>query len=119
VAKAKQSSWQERKRRSSKPKQRVELFRIAKQMKRVRQKCYRRNIKNKKGEIKVNEKEIMKRWKEYFSELLNELSEYQLDGEAKVEGPLKITEKEVKAALKGMKKGKTAGPTGVTICYMT
>jgi len=35
---------------------------------------------------------------------------------AKVEGPLKeIKEEEVKAALKGMKKGKAAGPTGVTI----
>jgi len=35
---------------------------------------------------------------------------------AKVERPLKeITDEEVKAALKGMKKGKTAGPTGVTI----
>jgi len=27
----------------------------------------------------VNEKQIMERWKEYFSELLNEQSEYQLD----------------------------------------
>jgi len=34
----------------------------------------------------VNEKEIMERWKEYFSELLNEQSEYQLDEVAKVEG---------------------------------
>jgi len=37
----------------------------------------------------VNEKEITARWKEYFSELLNEQSEYQLDEVAKVEGPLK------------------------------
>jgi len=39
-----------------------------------------------------------------------------LDEVAKVEGPLKeITEDGVKAALKGMKKGKADRPTGVTI----
>jgi len=47
---------------------------------------------------------------------INEHSEYQLDEGTKVEGPLKeITEVEVKAALKRMKKEKAAGPTGVTI----
>jgi len=47
----------------------------------------------------------MERWKEYFSELLNKQSEYQLDEVAKVEGPLKeITEEEVKTASNVMKK---------------
>jgi len=51
-----------------------------------------------------------------FQGTLNEQSEYQLDEVAKVEGALKeITEEEVKAALNGMKKGKAAGPTVVTI----
>jgi len=58
VAKAKQSSWKEWQRSSSEPKQRVDLFRIAKQMKRERQDVLGgKYIKNKKGEIKVNEKE--------------------------------------------------------------
>jgi len=53
---------------------------------------------------------------ECFSELLNEQNEYQLDEMAKVEGPLtEITEEDVKSALKGIKKGKATGPTGVTI----
>jgi len=57
----------------------------------------------------------MELWKEYFSELLNEKSEYQLDEVVEVEGPLKeIIEDEVQAAFKGMKKGKAAGLTGVT-----
>jgi len=43
VAKAKQSSWEECQRRLSEPKQRVYLFRIAKQMKRETR-CYRRNV---------------------------------------------------------------------------
>jgi len=63
----------------------------------------------------VNEKKIMERWKKYFSELFNEWSEYQLNQVAQVEGSFKITEEEVKAALKGMKKGKAAGLTGATI----
>jgi len=47
----------------SKPKQIVEVFRIAKQMKRERQDVIGgKYTKNKKGE-KVNEKEIMERWK--------------------------------------------------------
>jgi Reverse transcriptase (RNA-dependent DNA polymerase) len=43
------------------------------------------------------------------------LSGYQIEEVAKIEGPLKeITEREVEAALKAMKKGKAAGPSGVT-----
>jgi len=46
----------------------VDLFRIAKQMKRERQDVIvEKYIKHKKGEIKVNEKEIIEWWKEYFS----------------------------------------------------
>jgi len=70
VAKAKQSSWEEWHRTSSKPKQRVELFRIAKQMKREKQDVIGgKYIKDKKGEIKVNKKEIIEKWKEYSREL--------------------------------------------------
>jgi len=54
---AEQSSWEEWQRRSSKPKQKVDLFRIAKQMKRDRQDVIGgKYIKNKNWEIKVNEK---------------------------------------------------------------
>jgi len=66
VVKAKQYSWEEWQRRSSEPKQRVNLFRIAKQMKRERQDVIGvQYIKNNKEEIKVNEKEIMEMWKEW------------------------------------------------------
>ena len=51
----------------------------------------------------------------YFSELLNEQNEYQLDEDRKVEGPLKeITDGEVETAIKVMKQGKVTGTTGVT-----
>ena len=116
VASAKNSIWEEWKRSASESKKKVDLFRIAKQMKRERQDVVGgKYVKNSKGEIKVKEKEIMERWREYFSKLLNEQSDYQLDEVEKVEGPLKeITAEEVEAALKEMKKGKAAGPSGVT-----
>ena len=63
----------------------------------------------------MNDNEIMDRWKEYFMVLLNEHNDYKIDESAKSEGPLReITEVEVETALKGMKKGKAAGPSGLT-----
>ena len=57
----------------------------------------------------------MERWKSYFDELLNEVNEYLLKEESKVEGPIKaVTEEEVEESLKNMKNGKAPGPSGVT-----
>ena len=71
--------------------------------------------RKKKEDIKANDTEIMDRWKEYFMVLLNEHNDYEIDESAKTKGPLReITEVEVEAALKGMKKGKAAGPSGLT-----
>ena len=57
----------------------------------------------------------MDKWKEYFMVLLNEHNDYKINETAKMEGPLReITEIEVEAVLKGMSKGKTAGPSGLT-----
>ena len=98
---------------NGKPRIRTE-FKIAKQMKKDRQDVSGgKYVKDKKGDIRVNDKEIMDRCKEYFMVLLNEHNDYEIDETAKMEGPLKkITEVEVEAALKGMSKGKAAGPTG-------
>ena len=66
-------------------------------------------IKSDTGEIKVEGAEVCERWKEYFEALLNGESELEM-----VEGPLhKITEQEVENALKGMKSGRVAGPSGL------
>ncbi len=57
----------------------------------------------------------MQIWKRYFSELLNEENQYELQDHLKVEGPiLGVTEKEVEEALQKMKRGKAPGPSGVT-----
>ncbi len=56
----------------------------------------------------------MQRWKRYYSELLNEENQYEID-HLKVEGPIMcVTEKEVEEALQNMKRGKGPGPSGVT-----
>ena len=72
-------------------------------------------VKDKKGDIRVNENEIMDSWKEYFMVLLNEHNVYEINETAKTEEPLReITEVEIETALKGMSKGKAAGPSGLT-----
>ena len=51
----------------------------------------------------------------YFSSLLNETNEYQLEEEGKVKGPIwGVTGQLVEQALKSIKVGKAPGPSGVT-----
>ncbi len=58
------------------------------------------------------EADSMQRWKRYFSELLNEENQYELEDHLKVEGPiLSVT---VEEALQKMTRGKAPGPSGVT-----
>ena len=62
----------------------TELFRIAKQMKKDRQDVTGgKYVNDKKGDIRVNENEIMDRWKKYFMVLLNEHNDYEIDETAK------------------------------------
>ncbi len=57
----------------------------------------------------------MQRWKRYFSELLNEENQYEIEDDVKVKGPiLGVTEKEVEKALRKLKRGNAPGPSGVT-----
>ena len=64
----------------------------------------------------MKEEEVVERWRSYFSYLLNEINEYQLEEEDKVEGPIwGMTEQIVEQALKSIKLGNAPGPSGVTI----
>lgn len=68
------------------------------------------------GNIMVEKEMILERWSKYFNELLYEENEYTINETEKVEGPQeKITEEEVKEALKEMKNGRAAGPSGLTV----
>ena len=63
-----------------KPKMKTVLEKIAKQMKKERQVVSRgKYIKDKQGDIRVNDNEIVDRWKEYFMVLLNEHNDYKIN----------------------------------------
>ena len=65
--------------------------------------------------VKIEDKEIRDTWKEYFSDLLNQENPNTIEDTCPVLGPIQeVTEEEVGAALRGMKPGKAAGPSGVT-----
>ncbi len=92
------------------------MFKMAKQMKEERKNVIRaRYVTDEHGNIKVEEADIMQRWKRYFSELLNEENQYEIEDHIKVDGPiLGVIEKEVEEGLQKMKRGKAPGPSGVT-----
>ncbi len=71
------------------------MFKMAKQTKKERKDVIgARYVKDKHGNIKVEEADIVQRWKRYFSELLNEENQSELQDHLKVEGPiLGVTEK--------------------------
>ena len=72
-------------------------------------------VKSKTGALLIEDRDICKRWKEYFEELLNtENTRDELEVAEQVEGPeMNIQKEEVEAALKAMKRGKAAGPTEI------
>ena len=90
------------------------MFKIAKQMRKERKDIVESKlVRDENGTLKVKEEKVMERWRSYFSSLLNETSEYQLEEEDKVEGPiLGVTEQIVEQALKSMKLGKASGLSG-------
>ena len=63
------------------------------------------------------ERDIIKRWQDYFEDLLNEENERFLRGEGYPNyGPVtEITKAEVRVALKKMKSGKAVGPDGIPV----
>ena len=74
-------------------------------------------IKDREGNILVEEEMVRARWKEYFETLLNERNEAEeLIETPPVEGPVQmVTMQEVSKAIRKMMKNKAAGPSEVTI----
>ncbi len=116
VAVAKGWAWTEWSQNINTAEGKQKMFKMAKQMKEERKVVLgARYVKDEHDNIKVEEADIMQRWKGYFSELLNEENQYELEDHIKVEGPiLGVTEKGVEEALQKMKRGKAPGPLGVT-----
>ena len=73
-------------------------------------------VKGGNGETMTTEDDIRKRWRDYFSELLNVENESEREEGESVEGPLQeVTIEEVELALKSMKPNKAPGPSGLTV----
>ena len=91
-----------------------ELYRLARQRDRAgKDVLHVRVIKDKNGNVMVNSKALLKRWKEYFEKLMNE--ENKID--PRTEEPEVVNEEvncvsreEVKNALRRTKKDKAVGP---------
>ena len=73
-------------------------------------------IKDEEGRILSEAEEVKKGWRGCFGELLNEENPLEeLEDVNLIEWPIvDITKREVKEALKGMKRGKSGGPSKVT-----
>ena len=65
-------------------------------------------IKDKKGKLVTDRKDVLKVWEEYFKELLNQSENSELELPSAVEGQVKLEEivdAEVERAMKKMKRG--------------
>ena len=94
------------------------IYKIAESRKRSRQDVGEVGIiKDENGNILIEEEKVKRRWKEYFSQLLNSENECEdLENIPPVEGQIaNISENEVENAIKKGKANKAAGKSEVTI----
>ena len=91
------------------------LFRVAAQMKKDRTDVPgSRFVKDENGHLLVEPSSVAERWKQYFSRLLNEESDHQIEVCNPVCGPIEdITRGEVEGAISKMKDKRATGPSGV------
>ena len=92
------------------------IFRLANSRNRsTKDMTHIRQIKGEDGNVIRKERDIIKRWKEYFEKLLNEENERLIrgDGIPNFGVAPEISKEEVRAALAKMKNGKAVGPDGV------
>ena len=68
-------------------------------------------IQDENGNLKTEIGERLEVWREYCKRLMNVENDWEGEvDDVPVEGPWKVTEKEVWVALKWMQKGKSSGP---------
>ena len=94
------------------------IFRLAQMRNRsTKDITHMRQIKDMHGNVLRKERDIIRRWQEYFEALLNEENERLLRGDGQMNyGPVtEVTKAEVRMALGKMKNGKAVGPDGVPV----
>ena len=90
-----------------------ELYRLARQRDRAGKDVQHvRVIKDENGNVMVNSEAVLKRWKEYFEKLINEENnrDPRTEEAELVNEEVNCVSREVKNALRRMKKGKAVGP---------
>ena len=116
VAIAKRTGWEEWSRDLNGMEGRKKMYKLAKQMKKESEDTAgAKYVKGENGDIKLEKNEIMERWRGYFELLLNEENPCVLEEAICTQGPVEqIQEEEVRWALGKMRRGRAAGPTGVS-----
>ena len=92
------------------------ICKIAKQMvKKNKDKIGGKCLRDDEGNLVTGDENLKKQWKKYMEKLLNEENEWDGNVEAEnIEGPIReISYEEVEKAVRKMKLGKAAGPSGV------
>ena len=95
-----------------------ELYKLARQRYRAGKDVQHvRVIKDKNGNVMVNSEAVLKRWKEYFEKLMNEENnrDPRTEEAEVVNDEVNCVSREIKNALRRIKKGKDAGPDELPI----
>ena len=119
VAKAKQGAYDDLYARLDSKEGEIDLYRLARQRDRDGKDVQQvRVIKDRDGSVLTGASSVMGRWKEYFEELMNVENEREqrLEEVSAVDQDVaKISQDEVRRALKRMKSGKAVGPDDIPV----
>ncbi|KAF7693224.1 hypothetical protein HF521_008540 [Silurus meridionalis] len=119
VAKAKEKAYEELYERLDTKEGEKDLYRLARQRDRAGKDVLQvRAVKDGEGNVLTSEESVLKRWREYFEQLMNEENqrERRLDDVKLVKQEVdRISKEEVKAAIKRMKIAKSVGPDDIPV----
>ncbi|KAI5606596.1 hypothetical protein C0J50_2095 [Silurus asotus] len=118
VAKAKEKAYEELYKRLDTKEGEKDLYRLARQRDRAGKDVLQvRAVKDGEGNVLTSEESVLRRWREYFEQLMNEnYRERRLEDVELVKQDVdRISKEEVRAAIKRMKNGKSVGPDDIPV----
>ncbi|KAI5100986.1 hypothetical protein C0J45_9972 [Silurus meridionalis] len=119
VAKAKEKAYEELYKRLDTKEGEKDLYRLARQRDRAGKDVLQvRAVKDGEGNVLTSEESVLRRWREYFEQLMNKENEKErrLDDVELVKQDVdRISKEEVRAAIKRMKNGKSVGPDDIPV----
>ncbi|KAI5627956.1 hypothetical protein C0J50_3222 [Silurus asotus] len=119
VAKDKEKAYEELYERLDTKEGEKDMYRLARQRDRAGKDVLQvRAVKDGQGNVLTSEESVLRRWREYFEQLMNEENqrERRLDDVELVKQDVdRISKEEVRAAIKRMKSGKSVGPDDIPV----